>query len=81
MGTELDQTRLAALHQAAHDLKNSHTTPEEVVERAEVYLAFLTGGNSFTSTVTLGDPPIAPHPLCTALSTADVAEAQRAGKL
>lgn len=43
MGTELDQVRLAALHQAAHDLKNAVTTAEEVVERANVYVTFLEG--------------------------------------
>lgn len=42
MGTELNQTRLAALHQAAHDLKGN-ATAEEVVKRAEVYLKFLQG--------------------------------------
>lgn len=40
MGTELDQTRLAALHQAAHDLRGG-ATAEETVTRAKVYLAFL----------------------------------------
>lgn len=41
MGTELDQTRLAALHQAARDLAPLISPAEEVVARAEVYLAFL----------------------------------------
>lgn len=45
MGTELDQTRLAALHQAAHDLKG-HESAEEVVKRANVYLGFLTAGDT-----------------------------------
>lgn len=42
MGTELDQTRLAALHQAAHDLRGN-AVASEVVERANVYLAYLSG--------------------------------------
>lgn len=43
MGNELDQTRLAALNQAAHDLKGM-AEAKEVVERANVYLTFLTAG-------------------------------------
>lgn len=42
MGAELDQIRLAALHQAAHDLKGQEWA-STVVERAKVYLAFLRG--------------------------------------
>lgn len=83
MGNELDQTRLAALNQAAHDLRGM-AEAKEVVERANVYLAFLTAGEPekaleknrliarhqwdfvndcpASETMTLGEPPVGPHP-------------------
>jgi len=59
MGNELDQTRLAALNQAAHDLRGAESA-EDTVKRAEVYLAFLSATGR---TMVLGEPPLAPHPL------------------
>lgn len=59
MGNEIDQIRLAALQQAAHDLRGS-VTAEETVQRAEVYLAFL---SATSRTMVLGEPPLTPHPL------------------
>lgn len=59
MGNEIDQVRLAALQQAAHDLRGSETA-EATVKRAEVYLAFLSAEGR---TMVLGEPPRDPHPL------------------